>query len=181
MKILRSLFFCFSMGVAPQAAWTSDLLPDDKVPEQVQESERNPFARRGPATQTTVVEDRESEESRIRRVFERMAVSGFSDGEGQQGALVGILRLRQGGTVPAVLPNQTEKLRVDSITNEKVELVFLENEGVEENRKITLRYSLKPQVRYLLGSQVPPVPEISPLEGRFPPDKLLLPDEEQDP
>lgn len=180
MKIPSLVSVVFGAAVLLPCVSGSDLLPEDKVPEQVQDAERNPFARRGPATATTVVEDRESEESRIRRAFERMNVSGTSTGEGQEGVLIGILRLREGMDVPAVIPNQTERLRVESVSNERVELVFLENEGVEQNRKITLRFSLKPQIRYLLGSQIPPVPEISPLEGRFPPDKLLLPDEPQE-
>lgn len=154
------------------------LRPEEKEPIPIEEGERNPFARRGPATGTTVVEDTESEESRLRSLLEKMKVAGYTEGDDGASVLLGNYRMKPTQILPPLLANQTEKLQVVSVNPKRVELVFLESDGRPPSRSITLRYNLRPQVRFLLGTQVPESPpNASELAGKFPPDSVQTDDD----
>jgi len=172
--LFLSGFYILFAGLASAPA----LLPEEKEPIPIEEGERNPFARRGPATATTVVEDTESEESRLRALLGKMKVTGFMEGDNGASVLLGNYRMIPKQILPPLLANQTEKLQVVSVTPKRVHLVFLESDDRPPTRTITLRYSLRPQVRFLLGSQVPDSPPNAPeLAGKIPPDSVETDDE----
>jgi hypothetical protein len=164
-----------------QAHSEDSLLPENKESIQLAEAERNPFARRVPTAAAVVVEEAESEESRLQKMLVNMEISGFRDGSDGRSVLLGRLWLRVGDELRTLIPKQTEIIRVENILNDRVEFVFLEPEDRPLTRSFTLRYNPLPTVRYLLGTQLTPVPRnASSLEGIFPPTSPN-PDEETSP
>ena len=145
------------------------VLPEDKKPVELQPGERNPFARRGPATETTFVEeDTESEESKLRAILEAMKVSGFTRSDNGNSVLLGYLRLEPGMLLPPLRENQTEQLRVVSIDEQQVELLFVDPPERQLNRTIRLRFDPRPRVRYMLGTQIPQPATEPGFQGLFP-------------
>ena len=129
------------------------MLPEQKVGIEVPAEERNPFAKRGPGTATTIIQDTESEESRLRGILESMPISGFADGPGERRVLLGPFPLTVGRQLPPVIEKQTEALVVRAIEAGRVELAFVERDNRPETRFVVLRFNLNPEVRFQLGTQ----------------------------
>lgn len=128
------------------------LLPEDKTPVLVAEDERNPFGKR--AVKAAVVRtETESEETKIRGVIERLPLGGMTRGYGVVKVLIGPYIIAQGGILPDVIPGQTEKVRVLSVSEDKAELGFVDKDGTADTRKISLGIDLKPAVRFKLGGK----------------------------
>lgn len=169
---MRAILLIILFASAPIAAAQS-LLPQDKDVEILEESERNPFGRRGPdPAARVVVEDAETEESKLQTAYGRMEVSGFAEGEYGRSVLLGRQKIFPGDTLPPVLQNQQEVLQVEEIQPDRIVLIFLEKQARPTPRRITLRYNLNPTVRHLLGTQTPLNRSRSvDLHGQFPPNK----------
>lgn len=146
----------------------ANLLPENKVPVVLQEGERNPFAAKAAPVASVVPADQESEESRIRGLLMDFDVVGFSDGPGGTSVLLGPYLLRPGEMVPQLVNRQTERIQVAAIHNGRIELVFLEDNDRPPTRRISLGFSTKPRVRFLLGTQLPPVNFPKTLQGSYP-------------
>lgn len=135
------------------------LLPEQKLalhPEDKLDPKRpNPFAERAKAKEAKAVETVETEEIKIRRIFDTLKISGITKGPAGHSALLGDLILEEGGQVPPVIPNQTQILRVTKVTEKLVEIAWVEGAGFETvaPRKIVKRVELSPKVGVLLAAQ----------------------------
>lgn len=153
LQILPCAVLALALAFVERGSGQVGVLPDDKEAVDLQEGERNPFARRGPRVPTVVIEDADTEENRIRDVLRGMHVSGTTEWGGPRRVLLGSYILEVGKHVPDVIENQSETLRVKEITAEKVELVFEEKDNIPETRTVDLRFRLTPTIRYVLGSR----------------------------
>lgn len=157
-------------GVSMSAGFASDpigLLPGEKVPVAVAPDERNPFGRRTPKVAEAPVESTETEESQIRGVLERLVVTGITHGKGGARVLLGSLALQEGRELPPVISGQSEKLRVLSLQDGRIEIGFVERDGTAETRRISLSADLTPTVRFALGSKNPKPPESPSQDAEF--------------
>lgn len=139
------------------------ILPDEKAPEVVKPSEPNPFSK---ADNHAIKEDGASgEENRVREILSSLPITGFVDGgiEGPR-VLVGPMKLRRNDLVPKVFPEQSVMLRVNSISHEQIDLVWVEKKGKNSGlapRVFTLPVRVtKPTVR-ITTPAVPAAPQDS--------------------
>ncbi|MDB6072816.1 MAG: hypothetical protein JWO89_456 [Verrucomicrobiaceae bacterium] len=136
------------------------ILPDEKAPEVVKPSEPNPFSK---ADNHAIKEDGASgEENRVREILAGLPITGYVDGgvEGPR-VLVGPMKLRRGDFVPKVLAEQSVMLRVNSISREQIDLIWVEKKSKNSGlapRVVTLPVRVKPKVRIALPS-LPAAPE----------------------
>ncbi len=177
------LFFAFFGSVFAQT-----LLPESKVMIKLEPDEPNPFsfAKKAPAAKTAQpTEDAEGEAGAIQGVLQKMAVSGYTESGVGRSVLLDRMRVQAGDYLPPVIPKQTESVRVEAIYPDRVEFAFeekVDKKGKKMDRTFMVRYSLKPEVRYMLGAQDPPR-RAQPIElqGVFPPLKKSPQDEESSP
>lgn len=153
------LALALSLGLIVLAAGPSaaappsiGLLPQDKTPVEVDDSERNPFGKKVVKTAEAMVET-ESEEQKIRALVEKLPFGGITRGYGVVKVLLGSFMLEKDGLLPDVIPGQTERLRVMEVSEKHVELGFVEEDGSVSSRLIKLSFDLKPVVRYKLGNK----------------------------
>ncbi len=143
------------------------ILPEEKAPEVVKPSEPNPFSK---ADNHAIKEDGASgEENRVREILSSLPITGYVDGgiEGPR-VLVGPMKLRRGDLVPKVLAEQSVMLRVNSISREQIDLIWVEKKiksGLAP-RVVTLPVRVKPKVRIALPS-MPAAPDNSRGGGNF--------------
>jgi len=140
-----------SAGPLESAPPSIGLLPQDKTPVEVTDSERNPFGRKLVKT-PEVAAQTESEEQKIRAVVTRLPFGGITRGYGVVKVLLGSFMVEKGGYLPDVIANQTEKVRVMEVSEEHVELGFVDEDGSVSSRVLKLTFDLKPVVRYQIGS-----------------------------
>ncbi|MFT5105120.1 MAG: hypothetical protein ACI9UA_000738, partial [Pseudoalteromonas tetraodonis] len=156
MKIKKSIKTAMTLlavalgSVEARAESASDIgtLPSQRIPAAVDSGDRNPFA-----TTIAIREDipgnfeGDSEESRIRKVFQGLKVTGRV---GVARVLVGDLVLKEGAIVPQVIENQTDILKVTKITDTEVELTWIDEEVVDSPRKLPIPIELDPVVSFVL-------------------------------
>ena len=141
---VTGLFAALTFGViaqepaAPAAAGkvtsaSADILSVGLTPKQkkaitVGLDELNPFAIvvDEVVTQETY-EDISAQEQKIRGVFSSLGVSGVTKSGTGYKVLIGDMILREGQTVPSVIPDQTEQLEVLSITEEEMVIAWIED------------------------------------------------------
>ena len=150
-------FAFFALTVAAHAGSVVGLLPEDKTPVVVLETERNPFGKNAPKSAAAVVEN---EESRIRAIIERMPVGGVMEGRSGRKVLLGSMVIEEGRSLPPVIPRQSEKLKVLSVAADKVEIAFLESDGTPGLRRVVVNLSISPTVQFrVVKPAVKPTPE----------------------
>jgi len=157
LPILLSVLWALNPTAA--LAEASETLPESRVTIVVEETERNPFGQRL-AAKPLVIEQAETEEARLRALLSTMRVAGVSTGEGTAKALIGPVVAVVGRPLPALVAGQRESLRVLSVTEEKIELGFVEKDGTAETRTMSLPVKVQAEVRFKLPGQVQ-VPEPS--------------------
>lgn len=143
------------------------MLPGEKVAIKVEEAERNPFGLRVVQTTEAPKEDTGSEETEIRTVVESLTVKGVTKSGGRVQVLLGSFALEEGKLMPELIPDQTEKLRVLTLTEEKAELGFVEKNGSVGGRTIVLRLDFTPSVRYKVGPGATASDAASPMGGVY--------------
>lgn len=132
------------------------ILPSQKIPATVDAGDRNPFATRTPGPVGPDI-DTESEESRIRQIFAGLRVTGrVPASKGVPRVLVGDLILKEGGELPQLIENQTDRLRVTRITDKEVEITWIDEEVAEQPRKLLIPINLNPNVTVLLPGRPNP-------------------------
>lgn len=138
--------------VRGESAADIGILPSQKVPAPVHESDRNPFGTRiAPSENQFGNFDSESEESRIRQIFSGLVVSGRVVGSnGRPRVLLGDLILAEGEEVPQVIENQTDVLRVTRIGDKEIELTWVDEQVVDQPRKLPIKINLEPSVSFIL-------------------------------
>lgn len=116
-----------------------------------------PFAERAKPKEAKTFETVETEEIKIRRVFDGLKISGLTKFNGKFSALLGDLIVEEGAQLSPVVHNQTQILRVTKVTDKLIEIVWVEGPGQEmaAPRKIVRRVELKPKVGVLLAAQPP--------------------------
>lgn len=134
----------------------SELQPERRTPVEVLEGERNPLGFIGGAPpqgkQAAGAPAAETEEQKLRRVLSNMRISGFSGSPGSYSVLLGPMNIREGDVLPRLFFNQAEMLRVDSITDRKVTLAFIEKEKDKPPRTLQLGFNLRAGVQsFLVG------------------------------
>ena len=125
------------------------IMPDEKTPETVKPNEPNPFNKKSSREE----DDSSSEENAIREAISSLPVTGISnDPRGGKRLMLGPFRLERGMIVPPVLPEQGVSLRVNSISDTVLELVWIEkkNTGLAP-RTLTIPFSTRPVVRQRLA------------------------------
>ena len=135
------------------------LEPEERVPEKVEEGERNPFGLLSvpaPEQEEEVKIEVETEEMKIRRILGNMRVAGLAGQSGSYRVLLGSMQLGKGDMVPRLFANQAERLRVEDITDRQVVLAFIERSPQKDlpPRTIGLGIDLSPRVRSLLPGEV---------------------------
>lgn len=135
----------------------SALEPERREPAAVEAGERNPFGLVSvPEREAEEIEPlaAETEEMRIRRILGNMRVSGLSGLPGSYRVLIGSVRLGVGDEVPRLFADQGEVLRVQSITEREIVLVFNEKDPNLPPRSIQLGFELQPRPRSLLAGEL---------------------------
>lgn len=155
MKAAFSLVFLALVLRAPAAAPVLPeevgLLPGQKVPVEVAETERNPFGKRIIQAAEPTAKDPGGEETKIRDIIEKLPLQGVTKSGGRIKVLLGSLSLEEGKILPELFASQTEKLRVLHIDDKKIEMGFVEKDGSAEARKMVLFLDFAPTVRYKIG------------------------------
>jgi len=127
------LFFSLRDAAAQKAA-QNVLMPTGRVPIVLQSGVRNPFGQVATAQEPTAIEATETEESRLRRIISFLKVGGVSGSRDNRRVLLGSLILRPGDSLPPLIENQQEVLRVQSINGNSVVLSFVDKETGAEPR-----------------------------------------------
>ncbi len=124
------------------------ILPEEKTPETLKPSDPNPYSKKLKAGN----DESSSEENAVREVLMGLPVTGISnDPDGGKRIMLGPIRLERGMIVPQVLPEQGVRLKVNSVSDSAVELVWIEkkNTGLPP-RTLILPFNVKPTVRHQL-------------------------------
>jgi hypothetical protein len=146
-----------SMATLSAAPSDIGLLPQDKKPVVVSDSEPNPFGKRTQQAPSEVVLVVESEETRLRGAIQSLPLGGMTRGYGVTKVLLGSHMVAAGQILPDLISGQTERLKVVSVSDDEVELGFMEENGTIGDRKILLAIDLVPVVRYKLRGHSPSV------------------------
>jgi len=116
--------------------------------------ERNPFTQK--AVQYEAISgapEPVSEESRLRRILSAVKISGLSGGNGKFQVLLGSLIIKPGDTLPPLIGNQTERLRVTTVDSSSLTLSFIEKDPAADARQIVLRFNTRPEVKQFLSGE----------------------------
>lgn len=135
----------------------SALTPEKRDPTKVTEDERNPFGFVAPVTTgPAAVTETESEEDKLRRILAGMRIAGQTSGPGANSAMLGPILIREGQNIPRLFADQAEVLRVESISDREVVIVFVDKEAPEgkEPRTLNLPVDLAPGVRSVMVGEV---------------------------
>lgn len=134
-----------------RAAGDPSLFPDGRQKMELPSSERNPFIQQiAPEAPTTAPQEGTSEEARLRRLLRAMKIGAVSGAPGKMQVLLGSLILKPGSTLPSILKNQFEVLRVLSVDDTSVVLAFVERDKSAAARQIILPYDIKPHVTQVM-------------------------------
>lgn len=124
------------------------ILPEEKTPESIKPNEANPFSKNA----QTGEDESSSEENAVRDALLGLPITGIStDAQGNRRLMLGPLKLERGMIVPPILPDQAVHLRVNAITEQAVELVWIEkkNTGLPP-RALIIPFNVKPTIRHRL-------------------------------
>jgi len=132
-----------------------NFLPGQRRAFAVRADERNPFADRVPEMKPREVENEgETEDDRLRVIFSELNVSGISRGPRGLRVLMGDLILEKGRAVPPLLENQTARLMVTDVSENELEVNWLNREtGEVTQKKLLIAYDLSPTVGFVLQGQ----------------------------
>jgi hypothetical protein len=104
----------------------SAFTPESRIPVEVEEDEKSPFADVYSAGPGFVAKQPVTEEKRIRELLSAMRVSGLAGSPGTYRALIGPISVAKGDTLPPLLADQAEVLRVKDITERALVIEFVE-------------------------------------------------------
>lgn len=128
------------------------IYPNEKAPETVKPEEENPFVALADLNAKEDVGN--SEENKVKEIILAMQVVGASPRPQGYRVQLGDMILSEGTIVPPFLPDQTVQLRVNSITEEQIEFVWLEKQPTGlPPRTLLMPIKMKPVVRYAMPGQ----------------------------
>lgn len=129
------------------------LLPHQKQGKVLEPKERNPFAEQVRVEAAGEVKDANSEESKIRAVLMTMKVTGVTRaGDGRLKGMLGRFVLEEDRELSQIIPNQTDILKVTKVTDEQVEITWVDVEGSEQPRKHVIELDMEAKVGVMLPS-----------------------------
>ena len=150
-KFQVSAFLFFLSPLLLRASGDPSLYPDGRQREELRPNERNPFIQAiPPEAVTTKPEEGATEEARLRRILRAMKIGGVSKGPDNKHVLLGSMILKPGKTLPQILNNQIEVLRVLSVNDNAVVLEFVEKDPSVSTRQLFLPFSIKPEVTQMM-------------------------------
>ena len=150
-SFFRVSLFLLLFPVWSRAAGDPSLFPDGRQRVELRPAERNPFVQAiAQEAIPTKPEEGITEEARLRRILRAMKIGGVSGKPGSRQVLLGSLILKPGGTLPPILKNQAEVLRVLSVDDLSVEIAFVEKDPSASARRIVLPFSIKPEVAQMM-------------------------------
>ncbi len=121
------------------------ILPEEKTPELVKPNEASPF---GGLIDEKAKDTASGEETKVGDLLRSLPVVGKSS---RNCVLLGDIILRRGQLVPPVIANQTVQLKVNDITPDHIELVWVEKKPTGLNpRVLTIVTDVSPQVKQRL-------------------------------
>lgn len=130
------------------------MTPDSKRPLLLKANERNPYARRSPGQETINEGGDNEEEIEIRSRLSSLSVTGRSRGPRGLRVLLGDIILEEGRILPPLIPDQTENLKVDEVSEDNVVFSWLDIEtGEPTGKTMLMTYDLTPAVSYALHGQ----------------------------
>jgi len=138
-----------------RASSDPSLYPNGRQRVELRPTERNPFAQQiAPEVVPANPQEGATEEARLRRILRAMKIGGVSGSGGNRRVLLGSLILKPGATLPPILSNQFETLRVLSVDNTAVVLAFVERDSALSARQIVLPFAIKPGVSQVMVGEV---------------------------
>jgi hypothetical protein len=144
------------------------ILPEEKTPEVVKPNEPNPFNKG--ETGSIKQEDTTSDENKVKDALMGLRASGvvYAEDGSVRAVMLGQLKLERGMVVPPVLPDQDVHLRVNSLSESTIELVWIEKKKnlALPPRPVILPIDLRPTVRYYLPSATAAAPPPPPKAGQ---------------
>lgn len=161
---LSALLCLLPFSLPVHASSDPSLLPDGRQRVELRPSERNPFAQQiAPEVAPTTTQEGTTEDSRLRKIFRAMKIGGASGKAGEKRVLLGSLIVKPGDTLPPILNNQLEMLRVLSVDDSSIVLAFVEKDPAASARQIVLGYKLKPEVsRVMFGEAFEELTKVGP-------------------
>jgi hypothetical protein len=127
------------------------ILPDEKSPELVKPEEANPFVA---VTEGEEEDVSSSEENKVKELILAMKVVGASLRPQGYRVQLGDMILQAGMVVPQFMPDQSVQLRVNSITENQIEFVWMEKKSTGlPPRTLLMPIRIKPSVRYAMPGQ----------------------------
>lgn len=127
------------------------IFPDEKAPETVKPEEENPFVA---ITELEEEDVSNSEENKVKEMILAMKVVGASLRPQGYRVQLGDMILQAGMVVPPFMPDQSVQLRVNSITEDQIEFVWMEKTKTGlPPRTLLMPIKMKPSVRYAMPGQ----------------------------
>lgn len=127
------------------------ILPEEKSPELVKPEEVNPFVA---VTEVGEEDVSNSEENKVKELILAMKVVGASLRAQGYRVQLGDMILQAGMVVPPFMPDQSVQLRVNSITENQIEFVWMEKKSTGlPPRTLLMPIRIKPSVRYAMPGQ----------------------------
>lgn len=127
------------------------IFPDEKAPETVKPEEENPFVA---VTDLDEEDVSNSEENKIKELILAMKVVGASLRPQGYRVQLGDMILEAGMVVPSFMPDQSVQLRVNTITEDQIEFVWMEKTKTGlPPRTLVMPIRMKPSVRYAMPGQ----------------------------
>lgn len=131
------------------------LMPSEKSSELVAKEERNPFGK-GDEEMRDVSGKSSSEETKIQEQLSKLHATGLSPGPNGLRVLFGDMWLSKNDVMPPVIRDQTLALRVNDVTREAIQLVWMEKKftGLPP-RLLVIPVDLRATVHRVPHGQVP--------------------------
>jgi hypothetical protein len=126
------------------------ILPDEKVPEQIKPTEHSPFTKEVEPQQN---ENVNSEHNLVMSKLTSMKASGIVNQDAEYSVLLGSLKLKRGEIVPPVIPNQSVQVKVNSITPEAIDFVWVDEKMSKRGLSaatFSIKLDLKPRITVIL-------------------------------
>src|SRR5262249_57639 len=129
------------------------IMPEEKTSEPVKGTERNPFGKSSDDLKVSGAKGT-TEENTIRARLEKLKIVGVAPGPKGLRVMLGNMLLEPDELVPTVIPDQTIRLRVAKITEQSIELAWVEKKPTGMPAPtLVLPVDLRPYVRYKLPGQ----------------------------
>ena len=180
-KLQVSVFLLLLSPLLLRAQSAPQLLPGGRQSVVVPPISRIPFAQQvAPEAPPTNPQEGATEEARLRRILQTMKIGGVSGNSDQKQVLLGPLILKPGNALPQIIKNQSEVIRVVSVSDNLVVLEFVSKDLSASARELYIPFGINPEVRqFMYGDAVEEVvkagvaPQPNLPQAANPPDPVI--------